>query len=503
MKKFSKGYVFYHILIDLLISAVITLYTVGALASEDAPPNISPAVFVVEFIGIYLVLLVYRILYVNLSGYELRDKDIVVKRGVLFKKTTIVEYKRMHAINKKQDIIHKLFKVAVLTVDSGSSNTAHLPEITIFENPHVVDELIDQLKAKQDGDRSIYSASAPSVGDYGKGNNLYEFSSSMKFLYSLITTFNALLVIAIVFMLFLATATTILPYMHVFPQGSIEDILAEMIIPIIIIVFACLLLTLISSFISSLFMYHNFQVFRHHGGIEVNYGLFTRHTNHFKLNKIKGIKITQSIMHRIFGYCSVKLEVVGYSVQQGDSNKTEIGVLMPLCKKSELDYLLGFILPELKPEPRTVKPKKYLPFLLWPLFFATVPLAFFVGATALGLLIVKTPSVVIVNLLICGGAVIGVIDFIVFINSLLEYSNNGITVGPRTITMYKGGFTKKITTVGRLNLIALEDITTPLRKKRGVYSYKLHYYTNATSNTSTVKHLPEDIKEVLDGALNG
>ena len=47
MKKFSKGYVFYHILIDLLISAVITIYTIGALASEDAPPNISPAVFVV------------------------------------------------------------------------------------------------------------------------------------------------------------------------------------------------------------------------------------------------------------------------------------------------------------------------------------------------------------------------------------------------------------------------------------------------------------------------
>ena len=102
----------------------------------------------------------------------------------------------------------------------------------------------------------------------------------------------------------------------------------------------------------------------------------------------------------------------------------------------------------------------------------TFPLAFFVGATALALLIVKTSPVVIVNLLICGGAVIGVIDVIVFINSLLEYSNNGITVGPRTITMYKGGFTKKITTVGRLNLIALEDITTPLRKMFLVYQSK-------------------------------
>ena len=149
MKRFDKGYVYSALLSDLFSSLVIVLLFLEDLFLDEeavagdvvaAIPVLAIAVAVV-----YLCFIIYRILYYRTSGYELTEREIKCNRGVLFRKRSLLDYKRIHAINKKQSLFHRIFGIAVLTVDSGSTSAAHQPEITIVEKAKSVDALLDEL----------------------------------------------------------------------------------------------------------------------------------------------------------------------------------------------------------------------------------------------------------------------------------------------------------------------------------------------------------------------
>lgn len=59
------------------------------------------------------------------------------------------------------------------------------------------------------------------------------------------------------------------------------------------------------------------------------------------------------------------------------------------------------------------------------------------------------------------------------------------------ITAYYGGFTKNVTVFKAKNLIAAENVTTPLRQKAGITSITMHLKTNALSNEVKV-HIQKD-----------
>ena len=94
-----------------------------------------------------------------------------------------------------------------------------------------------------------------------------------------------------------------------------------------------------------------------------------------------------------------------------------------------------------------------------------------------------------------------VVTIIYLVDSILSYYNQGISVDDNKITVYNGGFIKNTTVILKENLIAIEDITTSLRSKKGIYSYKIHFHTNALSNVVYVKVLDETIKNKLIGLL--
>ena len=137
---------------------------------------------------IYAIITLYRILYYRLSGYELTEREIICLRGVLFRKRSIIEYARIHAINKKQNIFQRLFGIATLSIDSGSANTGHKAEITVIEDASVVDDLLTELRAlRESGVRSTDATESKSEILITDSDPLYKFTSPKKLLYSLIT----------------------------------------------------------------------------------------------------------------------------------------------------------------------------------------------------------------------------------------------------------------------------------------------------------------------------
>ena len=53
---------------------------------------------------------------------------------VLFKKRSVIELRKIHAVNQKHGLIQRMFGISVLLVDSGSTNTAMNAEIMIYED---------------------------------------------------------------------------------------------------------------------------------------------------------------------------------------------------------------------------------------------------------------------------------------------------------------------------------------------------------------------------------
>ena len=503
MKKFNKKYIYYHLIVDFIVIFFMMLCFNVEIFSEDESFNMLEnlpkiiLVFSIIFLVAYALKTAYSILYIKYSGYELKESEIECKRGVFFKKRSILEYSKIHAVNKKQNIFHRLFKIAVLTLDSGSSNTAHTAEILIIESEEEIDKILIDIKAKQSSENK--SASSEIKTSLEEKENLYTFTTKRKVVYSLLNGLSTLAVILFI------SALIVLGYYFVLPIAinSVTgwDGVGILIIAIyaLIIYFIIVLLVFVISLIASIFAYYKFSVYKTDSDIEINYGFFVKSNNTFKLNRIKGVVVSQGLIQRLFGFVTVKLEVIGYSETNGSKNSNESsGVLFPLCKESELEDNLQRILPEFIPQKREEKAKKYFPFISWKTLIFSVIYLFCALVTVFNLAFFKVDNEIILPVIraLIGGYI--VTTLLIMINALLNYKNSGVAINDDKITVYSGGFTRKYTVIKTKTIIGIENTTTPLRKKRGIYSYLIHFRSNDESNVIKLNNVDESVFNKLE-----
>ena len=87
------------------------------------------------------------------------------------------------------------------------------------------------------------------------------------------------------------------------------------------------------------------------------------------------------------------------------------------------------------------------------------------------------------------------------VGAFLSYKNAGLAISEDRITVYGGGYQKRITTVLRRSLVAVEDVTTPLRARAGIYTIVLHIRTNEATNEIKVEMLDKESVETLRALL--
>ena len=488
MKRFDKGYIYSALLTDLFYTIFLAFVFLGdILFGEDSKSeDIAAAIpfFVIACVVIYACFVAYRILYYRISGYELTDREIKCKRGVLFRKRSVLDYKRIHAINKKQNIIHRMFGIAVLTVDSGSANTAHQAEITIVEKSDVVDALLDELNSlKENG--TVQGARAPKKEEVLLSDNdsLYSFTSGKKMLYTLINIASTVFFTALLAVL----AITVIGICKGILQLDLFGTWGEFFAYAVLITVAGMLLFSLFSFIGSIIHsfvgYYGFKITRCDNNVQITYGLLEKHTNTFSYDRIKAVKISQGLVQRLLGFASIRLEVIGYTATSGDDDKNGVlGVLVPFCKYSEIDEILGKILPGHIPTEKQTGAVSFFPFVSWFLLIFGIISGITLAGTVLTMIALNAPSVALYTtglvIVLSAAAVI----LIKLAGSALAYHTNGIAIEGKKITVYSGGFTKNVTVFMAKHLVAVEDVTTPLRKKHGIASLVMHLKTNESTN---------------------
>jgi len=505
MKRFDKGYIYSSLLFDLFSSFVISFAIFGdSFLDEETNTEIAVAaipIFVAAFAVIYLCLVAYRIMYYRTSGYELTENEIKCKRGVFFRKRSVLDYAKIHAINKKQNLIHRIFGIAVLTVDSGSANTSHQAEITIIEKEKTVDALLNELNAlKKNGVRADAVATEKEEVLISGSDSLYNFTSKKKMLYTLINIasasfFTAILGVSVIIVLGICKLMLRFDFLGSWGQYLLFAVLITVGAMLIISLFS-----FIGCMIHSFVGYYNFTVTKRDNNIQISFGLLEKHTNMFSYDRIKAVKISQGLVQRMLGFAAIKLEVIGYTSDTGNDN-VELGVLVPFCKYDEINDILENVLPNYIPDEKQTQAVSFFPFVSWfLLIFGIITGLTLVGTFAVMMALSATASVMSAVLLSVLGAATVVIA-LKLLSAALSYQTNGLAVDNRKITVYSGGFIKNITVFMAKNLISVENVTTPLRKKKGIASLVMHLKTNAQSNEVKVHIQKEALSEKIESLL--
>ncbi len=507
MKRFDKGYIYSSLLTDLFSCLVISFVFLKDFFSDEEAhlKDLTAAIpfFAIVFVVIYLCFVAYRILYYRASGYELTDKEIKCNRGVLFRKRSVLDYKKVHAINKKQNLIHRIFGIAVLTVDSGSANTSHQAEITIIETGKTVDALLSELNALKENDARTNESSI------GKGevllsdkDSLYHFTSKKKMLYTLINIastafFTALFGILAIIVLGACKLMLKLDFLGTWGQYFLFAIL---ILVGTMLVFSAF--SFIGCMIHSFVGYHNFTITKLDNNIQISFGLLEKHTNTFGYDRIKAVKISQGLVQRMLGFATIKVEVIGYTINSGDDNKNaDLGVLVPFCKYNEISEILDKVLPDYIPNEKQTKAVSFFPFVSWfLLFFGTIVGIALIGTIAV-MTVLNAPTSVTSAVVFAISGIALLIIALKTVSATLSYKTNGIAVNGEKITVYSGGIIKNITVFMARNLVAIENVTTPLRKKHSIASVVMHLKTNEQSNEVTVHIQKDTLSDELEKML--
>lgn len=494
MKKFDKGYIYSSMLSDFFSSLVILFVFLGDFFVDEETQVeeiiATLPILAIAFILIYLCFLAYRIIYYKTSGYELTEKEIKCNRGVLFRKRSVLDYKRVHAINKKQNLFHKIFGIAVLTVDSGSTNTSHQAEITIIEKAKTVDYLLDELNAlKESGSHTVVNEKEEVL--LSDKDALYRFTSKKKMLYTLINIISTAFFTA----LFGILAIIVIGVCKLMLQLDTLGTWGQYFLFAVLITVGAMLLFSVFSFIGcmihSFIGYHNFTIIKRGNEIRISFGLLERHTNTFSYDRIKAVKISQGIVQRMLGFAAIKLEVIGYTNDGESDNSAELGVLVPFCKYDEVGEILDKVLPDYIPDEKQTKSVAFFPFVSWFILILTVITGMALLQSIISMLIFRVSYSVIASVAFGVMGTVGIILIVKVLNSVLSYQNNGIAINGGKVTAYYGGFTKNVTVFMSKNLIAAENLTTPLRQKAGITSLVMHLKTNAHSNEIKV-HIQEE-----------
>lgn len=507
MKRFDKGYIYSSLLTDFFYSVVLVFIFLKDFFfnEESKPEDIAAAIpfFVIGYIVIYLCFVAYRILYYRTSGYELTDNEIKCNRGVLFRKRSVLDYKKVHAINKKQNIIQRIFGIAVLTVDSGSANTSHQAEITIIEKNSVVDALLDELNSlKENGVRS--AANEPKTEEVllSDKDNLYRFTSGKKMLYTLINIvsaafFTALFAVLAIIVIGVCKGMLRLDFLGTWGQYFLYAILITVGGVLLFSIFS-----FIGSIIHSFVGYYDFAITKRDNNIQISYGLLEKHTNTFNYDRIKAVKISQGLVQRILGFASIRLEVIGYTVSSGDDDKNAgLGVLVPFCKYDEIGEILGKVLPDYIPSEKQTKSVSLFPFVSWFLLIFGIIAGITLTGTVAVMAVLDAPATVMSAVAFSIFGVALLVFALKFVSAILSYHTNGVAVESEKLTAYSGGFNKNITVFMAKHLVAVENVTTPLRKKHGIASVAMHLKTNESSNEVKVHIQKDTLSDELEKML--
>ncbi|MBQ7307470.1 MAG: PH domain-containing protein [Clostridia bacterium] len=464
MKKFPKKYIALQaISMSLTIIFFLALYAfTNFLPDEEGEVLVTltmPIIYILIGVVVAIILfsVIYSVFYHKTHGYEITEDEIILKQGVIFKKKTILSFSKINNIKTKRNILHWIFGLEVLKLDSGSTSTGVIPEIRLVDTPENIKELEKMVKQKvgiqvEEEKQTEYRFTFKNMLGYSYGRYLY------------LVTLGMVLVGALTLLF-----------------GQVE----ERMFGIIVLVLGVLGLPLFCALICFI-MFYKFSITRKSNSIDLSYGLFEKKKNTIYLDKVRAIRINQSLMQRILKTATLVVEVIGFgSVNEKESTD----VVIPYFKTSELNGYMQLFFKEwdidLKVE-YTAPKRSFKFFVGMPMFLVNV---YFASLVYLSFVIAKLYLIALTSFLLT--------NLIILLLCYLKKKNLKFGYNDRFLTITKGYFGKHILIINKKDIVFINKQTTPLRQKSGLASFTMVFFNTMGENAETINLMEESCFDEL------
>ncbi|UTR14684.1 PH domain-containing protein [Salipaludibacillus sp. LMS25] len=438
--------------------------------------------------------------------YNLQEEELLIKKGLIFRKNRFIRKERIQSIDINANIIQRIFRLVELRIETAGGGSE--PEFSLValrrEEAQKIKKQLLKKKApsshliEHDQDLSGYSHDkgeirlAPNDGirendeasharvKADECEEMEEVEERVDFKWELGTKrliFAALTSSGVgIAATFLTAIVSQLP--QVLPEWLLDQVIGWFVHSSILLIASLVVVILFTAWlftlVGTILKYGYFVLKKQGTDIHISRGVLEQRQLTLNSSRITGVRIVQSPMRQLFNVVTIYVESAGGGTEDEDLST----ILVPLCKRKEIKYILEQTIPEFAITPSYESlPKESLRRYMIRL---TIP-ALVVAATTTYFL----PYGWLAFILPIAGASIG---FVQFKTAGIFYNEQMLCLKTRTLAKTEVYLPKK----------RIQDMSSsqhPLQKLDNLHTLSVSVLTTVLGKTFTMRHISHDQME--------
>ncbi|KOY72806.1 PH domain-containing protein [Apilactobacillus kunkeei] len=310
------------------------------------------AIFLASFIGdplhidsfklgtiFVIITIVWDILSYLCFTYSIEDSQIVIKKGVIFKKVIHVPFARIQSIEHSQYFLFRPFDVEKLQINNASKGSSkdkiQLDAVKTYVG-RVLEEKHKQYQ-NQDVNDEVEQSDVAKIEDSNQeeantqdnGYAQYKISTKDIALY----TFTSFRVFITMFLIVHITHGEVLDFaISIYQKGFGSNMISLIAFTIMAIIIALLL-----SFIYTMFQFYDFTLVKEGKYLEYEKGLFTRNKVRLSTDRIQSVLIEQNVMGKLLKIMTVKIIMAS----DGSDEESSQAVVLPILNSDKYAEMMN------------------------------------------------------------------------------------------------------------------------------------------------------------------
>lgn len=266
--------------------------------------------------------------------YAIHEGSFILRGGLVFRQTRTIPLERIQNINLKRGMLHQIFRVATLQIEtaSGAGAEAELAVVGNVEAARLADELqrVTAGTVQEESD-VVYRASPRQLFVAGATQN--RAGAIVLFFIGLLSyvqdAARDIIVGAV------RSGSTFLRFL-----SAVNVAAAVAIFALVGLLVAGWLLSIVMSFITD----YGFTLRSRSGLLRVRHGLFTQIESALPARRVQALRLEEPILQRWIGYCQVFAESAGSYVEKSSGGSAK---LAPLLERDRAADTFRLVFPEL------------------------------------------------------------------------------------------------------------------------------------------------------------
>ncbi|MEO5832822.1 MAG: PH domain-containing protein [Nakamurella sp.] len=262
------------------------------------------------------------------TRFVIDDEEIRVDTGAVWRRSSRVGFERLQSVDIVQPFAARPFGLVELRLETGGGDSA--PTLRYLSRAHA-DRLRGYLLARAHGERRAVgddpAPTASAFSDLGTDDRPLVTVRSARLVGSFLLSTEWLISLGVVVVLLL-----------IGQRFAVLSFLVPTLIPAVIGA-----VTLVGRRVVSMF---HFTLAESPHGLRVARGLTNLTSQSVPLNRVQGVRITQSLLWKPFGWYRLDVDVLGYLSGHEENNRSEATtVLLPVADQDEMVRALRRVLP--------------------------------------------------------------------------------------------------------------------------------------------------------------